>query len=354
MNKELVQDPEDRDNNDPFRPYRQRIVYSLAIASAVILLPFTINHFVEHRPHLGVAMLSTVVILIVDAHAIHHGKAPPIPPWALVLPVLATLLLAVLEPLYVDLVWAYPTVALFYFILPRRTANVLTAVITVAVSVLAYVGFARYGVQMRIATRMAAALGLVAILCNLFISIISDLQRKLRRQSITDPLTGAYNRRHMDTVLSDAYARTRRGAPAPTLLLMDIDHFKTVNDDYGHSMGDRVLQGIASVIQRHVRFTDMLFRYGGEEFILFLPETSLEGAAIVAEEVRRAVAEARLLESRQVTISIGAAALAPGETLDDWLRHGDAALYRAKAEGRNRVSLHPEDAPEAAPRAQQA
>ncbi len=344
MDKTPVSAAQDRDDRDAFHPYRERLIYALAIASVIVLLPFAINDFLRQRIDMGVAMLSIEFILAVDAWAIHRGKPPPIPLWTLVLPVLANLVFAVMEPLYIDLAWAYPTVVLFYFILPQRTANWLAGVVIAAVVVLAYVGFSAYHVQVRVATRMGASLALVAILSNTFINIISGLQRKLHRQAIIDALTGAFNRRHMDAVLADAYARTRRGAPSPALLLMDIDHFKEINDAHGHSTGDEVLKEIVGVIRGHVRSTDILFRYGGEEFALFLPETALQGAAVVAEQVRRAIAEARLLTGRPVTVSIGVATLAPGETLDDWLRHGDDALYRAKSEGRNRVCTRTEAA----------
>lgn len=337
-------DPQEWDQGDAFLPFRARLIYALTLASVIILLPFALRDFQEHRFYSGAAMFAFEFILTVDAWAIHRGKTPPIPLWTLVFPALGNFAAAVLEPLYIDLAWSYATVLLFYFILPQRTANILAAVMVGAAAALAYFAFASMPFQMRVTTRLSASLALVAILSNTFINVISELQRQLRLQTIIDPLTGAYNRRHMDAVLADAHARTGRGAPPAALLLLDIDHFKGINDVYGHSTGDKVLKDIVTLIQAHVRSSDTLFRYGGEEFALFLPETTLPGAAVVAEQVRHAVAAAGLLGDRPVTISIGVTTLGPGESPDDCLRHGDAALYRAKNDGRNRVCTRRETA----------
>lgn len=347
MNQGPYLDPQDWDREDAFLPYRERLIYALALASMLILLPFAIRDFQEQRFYSGTAMLAFEFILTVDAWAIHRGKAPPLPLWTLIIPGLGNLAAAMIEPLYIDMAWAYAMVALFYFILPQRTANIVAAVMVASAILLAYFVFASTPYQIRVTTRLGASLGLVAILSNTFIDIISELQRQLRRQTIIDPLTGAYNRRHMDAVLAEAHARVRRGAQAAALLLVDIDHFKGINDIHGHSTGDKVLKDIVTVIQGHVRSSDTLFRYGGEEFALFLPETTLQGAAVVAEQVRRAVADAALLGEHPVTISIGVTTLGPGETPDDCLRHGDAALYRAKNDGRNRVCTRLEPAPAA-------
>jgi len=326
----------DLEEGDAFLPQRNRIAFSLTIVSAVIFLPFSIEDFLQDRTPMGVAALGIVLVLTVNVLAIYRGKRAPIPLWALVFPVLGVLAFAVLTPVYMDLAWGYPFIILFYFILPQRTANWLAGAIVVAATALAHYASVGAEYHARVTTRLFATLALTAILSNIFINIISELQRQLRRQAIVDPLTGAYNRRHMDAVLGGAFAGAKRDTP-PSLLLLDIDHFKRINDELGHAAGDDVLKQVVAVIQHHVRSSDILFRCGGEEFALFLPATGPEGALRVAEQVRKSVAEARLLGERPVTISVGVATLPPDATIDDWLRHGDSALYRAKSEGRNRV-----------------
>src|SRR5947209_12284261 len=175
------------------------------------------------------------------------------------------------------------------------------------------------------------------VLANIVLSIILDLHRRLLDQAVVDPLTGVFNRRHMERCLSDAIERLRRNAAPTSLLLIDVDHFKSINDQFGHATGDGVLRCIVSLIQNRSRKLDLLFRIGGEEFMLLLPDTQEAAAAVVAEELRASIAESRLLDDRQLTVSIGVSELQPGESPDTWMKHADDALYEAKKAGRNRV-----------------
>jgi diguanylate cyclase (GGDEF)-like protein len=148
------------------------------------------------------------------------------------------------------------------------------------------------------------------------------------------------NKRHFADFLEREIARaTRHGRPL-SLVLFDIDHFKDVNDRYGHLAGDRVLQGIAALVGAQVRRDEHLARYGGEEFAVVMPETELEDAAVFCERICAEVAGARFDydgEPIAVTISLGAAALAANESLESLVARADARLYEAKDEGRNRA-----------------
>jgi len=185
--------------------------------------------------------------------------------------------------------------------------------------------------------RFFVTLTLTIVLANIALSIIVDLHRRLLDQALVDPLTSVFNRRHMERCLSDAIERLRRNAAPTSLLLIDVDRFKSINDQFGHATGDSVLRGIVSLIQKRSRKLDLLFRIGGEEFMLVLPDTQEAAAAVVAEELRTSTAESRLVEGWQVTLSIGVAELRPGESPDSWMKHADDALYAAKKAGRNRV-----------------
>ena len=156
-----------------------------------------------------------------------------------------------------------------------------------------------------------------------------------------DGLTGVFNRRHFEERLTEEFYRARRyGAPL-TLVMLDIDHFKRVNDVHGHLAGDEVLRALAGRVAGAVRMSDILGRYGGEEFGLILPQTDLAGACIVAEKLRKLVASQPIAykdAQLEVTISCGVAQTAAEHgTHEDIIRLADAALYRAKREGRNRV-----------------
>jgi len=164
-----------------------------------------------------------------------------------------------------------------------------------------------------------------------------------RLQTITDPLTGLYNKRYFKQALPYEIARALRYGKPMSLLMIDIDHFKQLNDIHGHPKGDQVLAAMGSSLGEALRSTDFSFRYGGEEFAVILPETRLESAFQVAEHLRAALQDrlSRQLNStgqESVTASIGLAAFPyDGATADLLLNHADHCLYKAKQQGRNRV-----------------
>lgn len=160
------------------------------------------------------------------------------------------------------------------------------------------------------------------------------------RMTITDGLTNLANRKQLDGLLSDEIPRARRHGRDLALLMFDIDHFKNINDTYGHLTGDSVLRSLAAILQKRLRPNDKLGRYGGEEFCAILPETNLQSAAKIAEELRALIAaHSFVAEERalQVTISIGVATLADGMQPDDLYKSADELLYEAKRSGRNKV-----------------
>lgn len=164
------------------------------------------------------------------------------------------------------------------------------------------------------------------------------LQEELVRLSVTDGLTGLYNRRYFDQKLNDEFQLALRYGRELSLLLFDVDHFKRFNDTYGHDQGDRVLQAIAAV-SRSLRAIDIPCRYGGEEFAIILPNTPVDKAVLAAERLRQAVAEMDV-DGLTVTISIGVSARPPlmVDHPDDLVKAADLALYASKQAGRNRVS----------------
>ena len=170
------------------------------------------------------------------------------------------------------------------------------------------------------------------------IAVLHGRVRALQAQVIRDPLTGAFNRRHLHTALAAAVERRRRGGERAALLYLDIDRFKAVNDVLGHATGDRVLRDLVALVSQRLRKVDALFRVGGEEFALLLSGAGLSQAVAVAETLRALVDDAGILPQRQLSISIGVVELGPGQTVTEWMAAADAALYRAKRTGRNRVA----------------
>ena len=174
------------------------------------------------------------------------------------------------------------------------------------------------------------------------------LVNTLNMMSIHDQLTGLFNRREMDRLIDQELERVQRYGHPFSLLMIDIDHFKAVNDQYGHPIGDQVLRWLADIMEGRVRKTDRCIRYGGEEFAIVLPETSKENAQIVAEWLRRKVDDTpfwvKYPDGREadisITISLGIAEV-PGNAsdADTLIQAADTALYQAKSNGRNRVEI---------------
>ncbi|WP_454846348.1 GGDEF domain-containing protein [Pseudomonas farris] len=168
------------------------------------------------------------------------------------------------------------------------------------------------------------------------------LYRAATQSALRDPLTDTGNRIAMDQTLQREIEMSRRHSQPLSLLMLDIDHFKHINDTYGHSAGDEVLKAVASSIKNQLRNVDMVFRFGGEEFLILLSNTSREAAAMIGERLRFAAqaqdyeAEGKMIE---LTVSIGCSTLLPGESAESLLRRADSALYVAKREGRNRLAM---------------
>ncbi|HWP07304.1 MAG TPA: diguanylate cyclase, partial [Polyangiaceae bacterium] len=168
------------------------------------------------------------------------------------------------------------------------------------------------------------------------ISVERELLAERERQALTDALTGLPNRRAVELELTKAFARAERGGGPLCVALLDVDHFKRVNDTFGHATGDAVLKRVASALDEAKRLTDTIGRWGGEEFIAVLP-VPLDGGATFCERVRRRIASLTHEGVGRVTISIGVAELAPKETPEALLGRADERLYAAKSKGRDRV-----------------
>ena len=169
------------------------------------------------------------------------------------------------------------------------------------------------------------------------------LNKELEHLSTSDGLTGLYNRRYLDAKLTEELSRVGRYCSDLSIFLFDVDHFKKFNDTHGHDQGDRVLQSLAETVKESLRAIDIPCRYGGEEFLVILPETDLEGARVIAERVRESI-EKTLVDGLSVTVSIGVASTGRGTVTDllQFIQMADKALYMGKEAGRNVVICAPD------------
>lgn len=165
---------------------------------------------------------------------------------------------------------------------------------------------------------------------------------EIYRMMITDGLTGIANRRKLDEALENEFLRAKRYGRPLSIAILDADHFKKVNDNHGHIVGDFVLKKLATLFQQNIRREELLGRYGGEEFVVVMPEVDSSGAFQLAEKLRKTV-ETTVFKSGEtelpVTISVGVATLGEEKSVKDFLDTADQALYRSKEEGRNRVTI---------------
>lgn len=173
-------------------------------------------------------------------------------------------------------------------------------------------------------------------------SQLEELLGRVEYMAITDALTGLYNRRRFHDVLTKEFERAKRYATPFSVAMLDIDHFKAVNDEYGHLVGDNILKEVSNILLKSTRDIDTASRYGGEEFVVILPNTETKNALIGAERMRSSIEKFKFPEIKgKITVSIGIAGLPDSDVTNEekLLRCADAALYQAKQKGRNRIEI---------------
>ncbi|OUR77644.1 hypothetical protein A9Q75_14925 [Colwellia psychrerythraea] len=166
------------------------------------------------------------------------------------------------------------------------------------------------------------------------------LHQSLSDESVRDPMTGALNRRQLSTHLDASLANKKRNHVNSAILMFDIDHFKQINDNFGHDVGDKVIKELVAIIDVHSREVDMLFRVGGEEFILLMNDIKISDAHNFAEKLRRFIEASRIVENHPITVSIGICESFHSFSSETWMKNADTTLYEAKTSGRNQVRIH--------------
>ena len=205
-------------------------------------------------------------------------------------------------------------------------------------------GIARGELNQQLELGQTDELGRIATSLNTAIQRMRNDREQIERLATTDALTGLTNRRAFSDTLTVEVARARRYGFKMSLLLFDIDHFKKVNDQHGHGVGDIVLSRVGKLVLSQIRTSDIAARWGGEEFVIALPHVGLDGAAVVAARIRIACQDMEITTEKgklvPTTVSIGVAELGPGDTLESLAERADHAMYAAKRQGRNRVLIN--------------
>jgi diguanylate cyclase (GGDEF)-like protein/PAS domain S-box-containing protein len=165
------------------------------------------------------------------------------------------------------------------------------------------------------------------------------MEKKIKNLATKDILTGFYNRRKFREIIRIEIERVKRYNKPLSIIMFDIDHFKKINDRYGHSNGDYVLKTIAVIVRKNIRKIDYLFRWGGEEFLILSSETQLDKAHALAERIRKAIESYKFKKVGKVTVSFGVTEFKERDTQDSFIKRADDAMYKAKEKGRNRVEV---------------
>lgn len=238
--------------------------------------------------------------------------------------------LTVVMALQISFLWAFSTLVGNFLMARLRVAVVASAVLVGSLTLDAS-GFESMTERL---TFLAVAT-MVSLFSLIFASRVERKHGQLSDLLSRDGLTGAFNRRALDQDLQTMTERHQ--ATSDCLVMMDLDEFKKLNDNHGHDAGDRILVELASIVNSRTRDKDRFYRYGGEEFVLVLPNTSLPGAQTAVGNLRQALTGELKGQDGSVTLSMGLAQRLPGEPPQDWLKRADSALLEAKRTGKNRV-----------------
>ncbi len=320
-------------NSERPHEYLQKSTFWLAISCILILTPFCVNNFLQGRTLLGAGSMLIVIIVSINAWLIRQKRYHhQITLFSLIPVVIFFLVIAIRKQGIIGVLWCYPSVISFYMMLPERKAWLANIALLIKAIPIAW-----YIVDTPLAARMIATLMAVSIFSAIFTHVIAQQQSELHETAITDQLTGLLNRALLQSNLEQSIQYNNRSGEPMTILILDLDHFKDVNDTYGHDTGDIALKRFAEVLKERFRGTDKVFRLGGEEFLVLLYATNSVQSANIAEELRNEVSTLKLIPNKSITVSIGVAGLRPSESWTTWMKRCDENLYRAKAEGRNRV-----------------
>lgn len=320
--------------------YRLRTDFPLTIITlfgalaAFAFLPYSVYRFANGAMVHGLVDLVVVVaVALAVGHAWHTGRTRFAGVFLSLISTAACLVTAML-PGALGLYWIYVALLANYFLVKRTEAAAMTAI---ALGVVAVYNDVFVSNEQKLAFMVSVLL--VSLFAFIFAYRAELHRQQLETLATIDPLTGIGNRRAMESELQIAIQTHRRTGAGFGLAMLDLDHFKRINDEFGHEAGDQVLVDFATLVRAHTRQVDRLFRFGGEEFVLLIPGADAAALSCIADKLCAMIAARLQCKDRPITLSIGATALRPDDDAPAWLARADAALYRAKHAGRNRAAV---------------
>lgn len=307
------------------------ILLMLAAGGALAVLPFAVLRFLNNDwllfalDSILILCLGLLAVFVFRTHRIRGAS------FAVSILGLGTALASAYIKGPAQVYWLFPALLIAFYLLQPREAFIISAIVMAIVMSWLY-----DNLPIMNATTLLITLILTVAFSYAFAATTASQRKQLMLSATQDPLTGAGNRRALADKLTSVLAMQQRKPTPMSLLLVDLDHFKSINDEFGHAVGDDVLVRVVNVIDQRTRVTDSVFRVGGEEFLVVAESTDTHVATTLADDLRSLVESKRWL-ARSVTISVGIAEYEFGESADQWLGRADDALYAAKRSGRNKT-----------------
>lgn len=303
----------------------------------LLLLAFVLVPMLAHNLYTGQLILTItcsflLVILVTNILLLGGNRRAFLSPTPLLGLGILLILLAVTQGQIYAIYWMYPLLAGLPVLLRSRRSLVVGLLSAVLALPLVFTHF-----DLSSAFVISFSMIVTWLVSAWLVFAVTEQSRRLKDMAVTDPLTGAYNRRYLEEQASQAMESWQRYRQSTTMLLIDVDFFKRINDRYGHAAGDTAIKRLVEVISGRIRAVDTVCRFGGEEFVVLLQGTGIDGATRVAEELRSRVEETKIVPEANMTISIGACEVIAADNVDHWFKLTDSALYLAKRNGRNRV-----------------
>lgn len=306
----------------------------LSAAGALGIGPFAVIRFMNGEWLAGIIDVIVIVGIVTLGYVVYHTRRVRYAMLAISIlcvgGVVSTVYFVGPQQVY----WAYPALmAIFYLIRPNEA--ILLSLTMIALLIPKFLPV----VNSVETTTVFLTIVVMSTFGYAFSVVTSNQRTALIRLATKDPLTGAGNRRALENKLDEVVRKRQRMPVTASLIMLDLDHFKAVNDRHGHAAGDAILKSLTEIINLRIRVTDSLFRIGGEEFVVVLDGQDRAKARHLAEQLRTLVEANELVPDHDVTISLGVAQLMGDEDAETWLRRADEAMYEAKRRGRNITSL---------------
>lgn len=307
--------------------------FGVTLVSMLIVTPFSLNNFIQGRYLLGGVTLVVCVLCLLNAWLCYRGRYHEGINLFGIAPAITIAIVTTIHELgVVASYWAYLGVLAIYFILPEKRAWIANIIFIIIVFPVAW-----GALDQAVAIRFFVVLLGASFFAFLSMGEITKQHYMLKEQAVTDTLTSLYNRSILQSSLEHAIHQSARTNTAMTLIMLDLDHFKKINDEYGHEVGDSVLKSVGELLKKFFRESDMVFRIGGEEFLVLLHNTDVSKGVNIAEKLRVKLEQLSLIPGHVVTISVGVSGLQPDMGWKEWMKLSDDNLYCAKSNGRNQV-----------------